>query len=89
MSKTEKQIRLCMRIMHRLIRRWYEEQGITRNNWSYGGIKQYGAAAFGYTDGPVCNLTLVNPKYRSLVNPKYRAIGQRPFIDLYETENVQ
>ena len=58
MNRTEKQIRLCMRIMHRLIRRWYEEQGITRDNCPYGGIKQYGSFAVGYSTRPVCNLTL-------------------------------
>ena len=75
MSKTEKQIRLCMRIMHRLIRRWYEEQGITRDNCPYGGIKQYGSLIVGYTDRPACNLTL-----------KANAVG---YIDWYESENVQ
>ena len=58
MNKTEKQIRLCMRIMHRLIKRWYEEQGITRENCPYGGIKQYGSATFDYSSSPVCTLTL-------------------------------
>ena len=73
MSKTETQIRLCMRIMHRLIRRWYEEQGITRNNCPYGGIKQYGSMSVGYSDRPVCNLTLKT----------------KDFVDWYESENVQ
>ena len=72
MNKTEKQIRLCMRIMHRLVRRWYEEQGITRVNCPYGGIKQYGSFTVGYTDNPVCNLTL-------------KPIN---FINWYEDENV-
>lgn len=58
MSKTEKQLRLCMRIIHRLIRRWYEEQNITRDSCPYGGIKQYGSATFGYSSRPVCDLTL-------------------------------
>lgn len=58
MSKIERQIRLCMRIMHRLVRSWYEEQGITCENCPYGGIKQYGSLTIGYTIGPVCNLTL-------------------------------
>lgn len=75
MSKTEKQIRLCMRIMHRLIRRWYEEQGITRDNCPYGGIKQYGSATFGYNDSPVCNLTLHPTK--------------NDYFKLYEEKNVQ
>lgn len=73
MSKTEKQIRLCMRIMHRLIRRWYEEQGTTRDNCLYGSIKQYGLATFGYIEYPVCNLTLKTKDY----------------IYLNESENVQ
>lgn len=73
MSKTEMQIRLCMRIMHRLIRRWYEEQGITRDNCPYDGIKQYGSMSVGYTDRPVCNLTLKT----------------KDFVDLYESDNVQ
>lgn len=73
MSRTEKQIRLCMRIMHRLIRRWYEEQGITRANCPYDGIKQYGSLSIGYTDHPVCNLTLKPINY----------------IDWYEDENLQ
>jgi hypothetical protein len=47
-----------MRIMHKLIKRWYEEQGITRENCPYGGIKQYGSATFGYNSCPVCILTL-------------------------------
>lgn len=75
MNKTEKQIRLCMRIMHRLIRRWYEEQGITRDNCPYDGIKQYGSATFGYSTRPVCNLTL--------------HIAKDGFFELYEEENVQ
>lgn len=75
MSKTEKQIRLCMRIMHRLIRRWYEEQGITRDNCPYGGIKQYGSLSIGYSSRPVCNLTL---------HP-----GSGDYVDWYENENVQ
>lgn len=58
MNKTEKQIRLCMRIMHRLIRRWYEEQDITRDNDPNDGIKQYGSFTAGYVDRPICNLTL-------------------------------
>lgn len=73
MSKTEKQIRLCMRILHRLVRRWYEEQGITRDNCPYGGIKQYGSATFGYTASPVCNLTLRTEDY----------------INWYEDQNVR
>lgn len=75
MSKTEKQIRLCMRIMHRLVRRWYEEQGITRDNCPYGGIKQYGSFTDGYSDHPICNLTL---------QP-----GADVFIDWYENTNIQ
>ena len=74
MSKTEKQIRLCMRIMHRLIRRWYEEQGITRENCPYGGIKQYGSATFGYSTKPVCTLTL---------HPTSDG-----YLELYESSNV-
>jgi len=60
MNKTEKQIRLCMRILYRLVRRWYEEQGITSDNCPYDGIKQYGSLTLGYHNdaGPVCNLTL-------------------------------
>lgn len=75
MSKTEIQIRLCMRIMHRLIRRWYEEQGINRDNCPYGGIKQYGSATFGFSTRPVCNLTL---------HP-----GSGKYIDWYENDNIQ
>lgn len=73
MNKTEKQIRLCMRIMHRLIKRWYEEQGITRGNWPYEGIKQYGSLTVGYSTEPVCNLTLETNRY----------------IDWYEDQNVR
>ena len=73
MNKTEKQIRLCMCILHRLIRRWYEEQGITRANCPYGGIKQYGSLTIGYSSRPVCNLTLRTEDY----------------IDWYEDQNVQ
>lgn len=61
MNKTEKQIRLCMRIMHRLIRRWYEEQGITRDKDTQVGIKQYGSFLIGFNSEyqrPTCNLTL-------------------------------
>ena len=76
MSKTEKQIRLCMRILHRLVRRWYEEQDITRDNCPYDGIKQYGSFTVGYSTRPVCNLTL-----RTDVNDDY--------INWYESENVQ
>ena len=75
MSKTEKQIRLCMRIMHRLARRWYEEQGITRNDYPYGGIKQYGSFTVGYSTRPICNLTL-HPDSDS-------------YIDWDEGDNVQ
>lgn len=75
MSKTEMQIRLCMRIMHRLIRRWYEDQGITCDNCPYGGIKQYGSATFGYSDRPVCNLT---------IQP-----GSNHYLGWCENENVQ
>lgn len=76
MNKTEKQIRLCMRILHRLVRRWYEEQSITRDNCPYDGIKQYGSFTVGYSTRPVCNLTLCTD-----VNAGY--------IDWYENENVQ
>lgn len=75
MSKTEKQIRLCIRIMHRLIRRWYEEQGIARDNCPYEGIKQYGSAVFGYSTIPVCNLTLKS--------------GYDKYMDWDESGNVQ
>lgn len=75
MSKTETQIRLCMRIMHRLIRRWYEEQGITRDNCPYGGIKQYAHFVVGYNTRPVCNLTLLP--------------SSDDYIDWDENENVQ
>lgn len=78
MSKTEKQIRLCMRIMHRLVRRWYEEQEITRDNCPYGGIKQYGSFTVGYSEHPVCSLTL---------HPA--CSGADSFIDWNENDNVQ
>lgn len=73
MNKTEKQIRLCMRIMHRLVRHWYEEQGITRDNCPYDGIKQYGSLTIGYSSRPVCNL----------------ALKTKDFIDWYEEQNVR
>lgn len=75
MNRTEKQIRLCMRILHRLVRRWYEEQDITRVNCPYGGIKQYGSFTIGYSTRPVCNLTL-----RTDVDD---------YINWYEEQNVQ
>ena len=68
MSRTEKQIRLCMRIIHRLVRRWYEEQGITCDKDKCTGIKQYGSFTVGYTDnGPVCNITL-KPGYDEYID---------------------
>lgn len=76
MSKTEKRLRLCLRIMHRLVRRWYEEQGIKRVGDSER-IEQYASICVGWSNEPVCNITLDVGKY-----PKHK------FIELDEKENV-